>query len=510
VYPKDVNEDVLDEDGTWTRNYDDESTESSSTASTYENVEESIDDNDEDDYTDDPDEENVDIHVESKIDHVKKAKRRKKQEYKFRKRMSKWQRLHESYGKNVNDYALKASVVAGKRRVLKWNQLKPGAKVRFGSLEDNPLTQIHKKWGHLSESRIKLAYRKHLVNDSQFTYDDIKNLSLPTCRDCMMGRMSAAAKKPTTDHPWKTFEKIACDYKGPFKKSIWNGYTGYYLFSDYHSDYVWAYPVKRKDQQLEALQAFWREHVECQRKEVQKEMMVVFQSDMNTITRSSTVRRWLNEHKVRLQFSTPYKKSENGQIERDVRNVMDKARTLLASYDVPGWFWWYAIKHAVWLINRSPTSNNSNKSPIEIVYDVKPSVDEMIPFYCPGFYHITKEEREPRADWKAKAKSCRFLGYSDESKGYIIYDIGSKKAGIYHTDGRYVEGRSDICWDSSLVELWYNGANDLSRGAILDPEDQSEYIPESAEEVSDTGNEEFLLSSIDEDDSDSYLPHNIP
>jgi len=92
----------------------------------------------------------VDIHVESKIDHVKKAKRRKKQEYKFRKRMSKWQRLHESYGKNVNDYALKASVVAGKRRVLKWNQLKPGAKVRFGSLEDNPLTQIHKKWGHLS------------------------------------------------------------------------------------------------------------------------------------------------------------------------------------------------------------------------------------------------------------------------------------------------------------------------------------------------------------------------
>jgi hypothetical protein len=110
VYPKDVNEDILDEDGTWTRNYDDESTESSSTASTYENVEESIDDDDKDDYTDDTDEENMDIHVESKIDHLKKAKRRKKQDYKFRNRMSKWQRLHESYGKNVNDYALKAKI----------------------------------------------------------------------------------------------------------------------------------------------------------------------------------------------------------------------------------------------------------------------------------------------------------------------------------------------------------------------------------------------------------------
>ena len=92
VYPKDVNEDVLDEDGTWTHNYYDESTESSSTSSTYENVEESIDDDD-DEYTDDADDENVDIHVESKIDHVKKAKRRKKQDYKFRKRMGKCQLL---------------------------------------------------------------------------------------------------------------------------------------------------------------------------------------------------------------------------------------------------------------------------------------------------------------------------------------------------------------------------------------------------------------------------------
>ena len=46
----------------------------------------------------------------------------------------------------------------------------------------------------------------------------------------MMRRM-----KPTTNHPWKTFEKIACDY-----------YTGYYLFSDCHSNYVWAYREEKR------------------------------------------------------------------------------------------------------------------------------------------------------------------------------------------------------------------------------------------------------------------------
>ena len=81
--------------------------------------------------------------------------------------------------------------------------------------------------------------------------------------------------------------------------------------------------------------------------------MIVFQRDKNKITRSSTARRWLNKYEVILQFSN--KKSENGQIERDVFNFIDRARTLLASYDVPGWFWWYAIKHAVWLISLSFT-----------------------------------------------------------------------------------------------------------------------------------------------------------
>jgi hypothetical protein len=51
---------------------DDESTESSSTATTYENVEKSIDD-DEVKYTDDTDEENVDIHVVSKRDNMKRV-----------------------------------------------------------------------------------------------------------------------------------------------------------------------------------------------------------------------------------------------------------------------------------------------------------------------------------------------------------------------------------------------------------------------------------------------------
>jgi hypothetical protein len=65
----------------------------------------------------------------------------------------------------------------------------------------------------------------------------------------------------------------------------------------------------------------------------------------------------------------------------------------------------------------------------------------MVPLYCPGFYHIAREE-EPEAEWKQKARSCHFLGYAEEYLGYIVYDVGTRKSGIYYTDasGRYIEG----------------------------------------------------------------------
>jgi hypothetical protein len=40
------------------------------------------------------------------------------------------------------------------------------------------------------------------------------------------------------------FEKIACDYKGPFEHKSREGSTGSFLFSDYKTDYLYAYPVK--------------------------------------------------------------------------------------------------------------------------------------------------------------------------------------------------------------------------------------------------------------------------
>jgi hypothetical protein len=69
--------------------------------------------------------------------------------------------------------------------------------------------------------------------------------------------MKAFPSGETTNHNWNVFEKVAMDYKGPFKTKSYNGYSGFYLFSDYKSDFVWAYPVKKKSEGGIALRNFF-------------------------------------------------------------------------------------------------------------------------------------------------------------------------------------------------------------------------------------------------------------
>ncbi len=55
----------------------------------------------------------------------------------------------------------------------------------------------------------------------------------------------------TSAHSWKVLEKIAVDYKGPFRVTTGDKrYSGFYLFSDCKSNYVYPYLVKSKTELL--------------------------------------------------------------------------------------------------------------------------------------------------------------------------------------------------------------------------------------------------------------------
>ena len=357
---------------------------------------------------------------------------------------------------------------------------------------ENELYDIHIRYGHLSENRIKQAIRRGVIKCS-ISYDKIASQKLPLCVHCYRGRMRKNFQKPTTDHPWTLFQKIAVDYKGPFTIPSVNKYTGFYLFSDYYSNFVAAYPVKSKSEFLSVLKRFNREH------NLKKDIpMKKLQSDSDSLAKSAEIRKWLEDNNVEPSLSTPYNKAQNGQIERDMQSVMDKTRTLMMTYDVNPHFWEYALQMACYFINRSPTSRLEDISPLECAFGIKPDFDEMIPFFCPGVYHVTNEER--RGPLAEKARLCRMLNYG--KVGFIILDVAQNR--ILHRDSVKFDAKLNIntvqyiISDSDEYQQLLNNITDEPDLTEEPKQVSAESDSDSdSESESDEENEELVESSLD-------------
>ncbi len=97
------------------------------------------------------------------------------------------------------------------------------------------------------------------------------------------------------------------------------------------------------------------------------------------------------KNNIKLHLSAPYVHYQNGQVERDIQHVMNKARTLMASINVPPKYWEYAITTACYLINRS--SKADNKIPYEILFASGVSFCTfLLPWLLSGYVRGTQEE----------------------------------------------------------------------------------------------------------------------
>lgn len=281
----------------------------------------------------------------------------------------------------------------------------------------NPLEILHRQWGHMGEANIKRALKDNTVANCKYTYNDVKDLSMRICFDCLQGRMKAKSSRPTTDHPWAPFEKIAIDFKGYFPKRALHGERGFMLLVDYATNYLYVGLVKRKSEHTRVLEDYMNKVIKPYGKKWK-----VLQSDSDSIFKSSNVAKWLRKHDISIQLSTPYQHWENGQVEVYVGIVMDKCRTIMCCYNTPSKYWSYAVLYAVYVINRAPTANNSI-SAHESLTGEKPDVSMYVPFYAPGVYHISKEERS-KNPLASRAEPCRMLGYAEGySNAYYVLNI---------------------------------------------------------------------------------------
>ncbi|KAK2978670.1 hypothetical protein RJ640_023384 [Escallonia rubra] len=92
--------------------------------------------------------------------------------------------------------------------------------------------------------------------------------------------------------------------------------------------------------------------------------------------------------------------------------------------NLPKEFWAEAVDCAVYLSNRCPTRSVWNQTPQEAWSGYKPSVSHLKVFGSIAYVHVPDQQRKKLDD---KSEKFIFIGYSQESKGYKLYNPVDKK-----------------------------------------------------------------------------------
>jgi hypothetical protein len=103
---------------------------------------------------------------------------------------------------------------------------------------------------------------------------------------------------------------------------------------------------------------------------------------------------------------------ENGVSERLNRMLLEHARAMHLTAELPKFLWTESIQHVIWLKNRTSTCALDGRTPYEIVHGTKPDLTGL-PEWGTRVFVL----KESSGKLESKADKGRWVGYSDESKG---------------------------------------------------------------------------------------------
>jgi hypothetical protein len=106
-------------------------------------------------------------------------------------------------------------------------------------------------------------------------------------------------------------------------------------------------------------------------------------------------------------------------VERRNQSVVEMARCLLKSMQVPSVFWGEAVRTAVYLLNRSPTKALNNMTPFEAWHGKKPKISHLKVFGCVAHVKAVGPGLSKLSD---RSNKMVFIGYESGTKGYRFFD----------------------------------------------------------------------------------------
>ena len=283
--------------------------------------------------------------------------------------------------------------------------------------EYQPLQIWHHRLGHLHFDMIKTMARNGAVTGLHLTTQTPTAL----CPACQFGKMT---RKSFPENHFRTYatspgDLLHGDICGPMSQPSKGGSVYFILYQDDFTGYRFVFCVNRKSEALTCFQQVFKTIL----RETGRTISTL-RTDRGGEFSSTAFLKYLSDNNIRRELTTSYTPEQNAVAERSNRTIMEGVRSSLHHSQLPMSFWAEAVVYIVYTLNRTCTRVHGDKTPFELYTGIKPSLSHMRPFGCPVFVYIPAQLRK-----KLDAKSRRgiFVGYSEESKAYRIWDSAKKQ-----------------------------------------------------------------------------------
>jgi hypothetical protein len=278
----------------------------------------------------------------------------------------------------------------------------------------------HNRLSHINTSAIKTMVSTGIVDGIEIKTNDGDTF----CEGCAKGKQHRNKFPINVDRvrASQPGQLIHTDICGPMSVQSIGGALYFAIFKDDCTCYRIVHCLTHKSDVQSSIK---RIVLQVQRKtgfSVQ-----ILRSDRGKEFTSHETVQFLQDQNIRQELIVPYCLEQNGVTERDNRTIVEAARSMLHFRDVPLRFWAEAVQTATYILNRTYTRLRPDMTPYEAWFGIRPSLAHTRIFGCDAFIHVPKEKRHKL---QAKSQPGMFLGYSDESKAYRVWNKTMRKVCI--------------------------------------------------------------------------------
>ncbi|GJT82555.1 retrovirus-related pol polyprotein from transposon TNT 1-94 [Tanacetum coccineum] len=360
----------------------------------------------------------------SKIDEASASKARDKVSSAFRKRKNKL-RVVQIILWVVDSGCSKH--MTGDRSLLRNFVEKFMGTVRFGNDNFAAITG----YGDYIHGNITICHVYYVAGDDLLTGGRDSNLytisisdmaaSSPICLNVPIWIKSKKDSHPPKLIPsdYSKLELLHMDLCGPIKVASVNGKNYILVIVDDFSIFMWVYFLRSKDETPEIIKKFI-----AQAQLNYKAKVCKIRTDNGTEFKNATLKAYYEKLGIMQQFSIAHTPQQNGVVERRNRTLVEAARTMLIFSRLPEFLWAEAVATTCFTQNRSIINTRHNKTPYELLRGRKPNVEY---FHVFGSLCYPTNDRDDLGKMKPKAYIGVFIGYSEISRGFRIYNRPTKR-----------------------------------------------------------------------------------